>query len=369
MSLLPRIAGLAVAVALAAACNQPVRAPAASGPERPASRSVPVASESVQRVSTAAPSEGAATASAASSAGEPLLRAEHDLDGEAGAELVALYPDGVLRAGAAAGRAELTEAGPFWMKERAALRFVALRAGQPAVLLVLPTADEEDPASRFQLFQLAGTRLERVLDITPGFANAERLSFPGDGTARYVETSDEACRRAGPQASSAPLQEVIYEWATAKMVERSRKSGRKVRCAADALMACPYVYVGSDGRRAGEVLRNVRSRADARLQGLALGASSQSTLRVVIREQKPEISHLDEVFVLLDGQRLDPRSCQGAQPPAYCARDGDSLQLAPGQELALEFTLPAIGVRPFLLARGYYEPLGGERPSVRAPRD
>lgn len=368
MSQLLRIAGLAVA--LAAACNQqPVRAPAASGPERPASGSAPVARDSVRRVGAAAPSEGATTGSAAPSTGEPLLRAEYDLDGQAGAELVALYPDGVLRAGAAAGRAELTEAGPFWMKERAALRVVALRAGQPAVLLVLPTSDEEDPASRFQLFQLAGGRLERVLDIAPGFASAERLSFPGDGTVRYVETPDQACRRAGPQASSAPLREVIYEWAAAKVVERSRKTGRKVRCAADALMACPYVYVGSEGQPAGEVLRNVRSREDARLQGLALGTSSESALRVVIREQKPEISHLDEVFLLIDGQRVDSRSCQGARPPAYCVRDGDSVRLAPGQELALEFTLPAVGVRPLLMARGYYEPLGGARASVPAPRD
>lgn len=270
-----------------------------------------------------------------------------------------MYADGSLVAGEARGTADLTHPGEFWLKELAALQVVALAPGVTAILVALPLADEEDPASRFQLFVPEGRQLLRVLDITPGFGRVQRLRFPGDGTLRYVETQSEACARYGLKPGTTPLHEVTYELSGTVMRETARKpTVRTVDCSPDALVACPSVYMLGAGSAtfAGEILRNLRAPEEYALQGLALAAPGALALRVRLAEEKPETTYLDEVFVLAGEQRIHPRACSEANPPAFCAPDGTPYLLRRGAALELTFALSDPFVRPVLFARGYYLP-------------
>jgi hypothetical protein len=231
----PLAALAALSLSLSSACSRPAPRVAegndhtetsASAQSKSAPETTPTARERGRQ------SEPAKTESASATTHKPLVQAEEDLDGKPGPEQLVLYSDRTLVAGKAKGTAELTSAGEFWINERASLRVVLLGRGVRAVLVALPTLDEEDPPSRFQLFRLVADKLERILDISPGFASPHRLRFPGDGTARFVEAPEQACAQRGAEARAIPLYEVVYELADTTMIERPRKDVvRRTSCA------------------------------------------------------------------------------------------------------------------------------------------
>lgn len=137
---------------------------------------------------------------------------------------------------------------------------------------------------------------------------------------------------------------------------RSRRPLSQVQ-SCDALAACPFVYRLGDGepQLLGEILRNVRGAAAATVQSLAVEGRGEGRVEVRLSEQKPEVTYLDEVFLEVDGVRVEPQACRAAAAPAYCAADGRNHLMGEGDALDLQFVTPPHAAAR-LVARGYYVP-------------
>jgi len=281
-----------------------------------------------------------------------------DIDGRPGEERIELLKDGTLRAGELAIRVELPQLDDdyFWNKQ-ASLSVVTLDAasGLRAIFLAVPTGDGEDPPNIDRLFVVRGRRLLKVFDQTPGVYNPTPIVFPGDGTLHFVEQGWEACERAKYPATPVPKQEVVFRLDRdgTRMVEAKRTDTADAQDCSQ-LSACPFVYAITDdgAQRVGEILRDLRGARAYSLQSLLL---PRGTTRVRLAEEKPEITYLDEVVLVVDGVELRPLACRGAPVPAYCQADHVPFVLRRGDTLDLAFE-SADGDDVTLFARGYYLP-------------
>lgn len=294
-----------------------------------------------------------------------LLRAHGDLDGDGTADDLVLHPDGTLVAGRSQTQVELTGASEYWMGKQASLRVVDLDAATHlrAVLLELPTAEEEDPPNRVQLFVLDGDRLRRVLDWAPTGYGPVQVELPGDGSLRYVEDGWTACDRAPHSTDPVARERVTLRMKGAAgadgMTEVEREpSGLVQQC--NQLAACPHVYVldGDRWAHVGELLRHLRGAAAYERQSLALPIPRGDLLRVRIAEEKPEVTHLDAVALSVDGQLHLPVSCDRQAPlPEHCAVDRAATRLRLGDALELVFEVPRDARTIELVGWGFYLPL------------
>lgn len=348
---LPSLAASLLALALAlAACSSGARGNAPDGPTRGAPEPASAAS--------------AATAAEGSGQGAALLETTADLRGR-GPERVHLDADGVLHVGELSTTVEAIPASAgnvYHWEAQASLRPVQLAPDTGAVLLTFPTADSEDPPNVYQLFVVTGDRLVRVLDVTVGVYGVHELEIPGDGTASYVEDDWFACERLGfPQ--KAILQRVTFALSDdgTEMTEATREdTGPAVECA--DLSACPFVYaVTGDGEvLLGEILRNLRGARSYALQSLAVPPASGRVVRLVLKEEKPEVTYLDEIYLEVGGLRVQPRACaQRGAAPVYCDAELGAHVLRQGDVLPLAFDLPPDldASAPLLFARGHYVPV------------
>jgi hypothetical protein len=284
-----------------------------------------------------------------------LLATAADIDGRPGDERIELLKGGTLRAGALETRVELPEPNDFFWDKQASLAAVALAPGVTAIHLAMPTGDSEDPPNIHQLFVVRGVRLVKVFDEVVGVYTPTPLLFPGDGTLHYVEQGWEACERAKYPATPVPVQEVVFrlDRAGTRMLEVERSDTADAQDCSQ-LAACPFVYAVTDAGavRIGEILRDLRGESAYSLQSLLL---PRGTTRVRLAEEKPEVTYVDEVVLVVDGVELRPLACRGAPVPAYCAADHVPFVLRRGDTLDLTFD-DARGDDVTLFARGYYLP-------------
>lgn len=241
-----------------------------------------------------------------------------------------------------------------WLQ--ADLRVVPFAEDRDAVLLTLPTLADEDPPNRYRLFLVTGGELVMIFDRVVGTYGVQPVEVPGDGTVRYVEDGWAACDRTD-HPPEATRQEVVHRWdpTHGRMIERRRDTAQTQRC--DQLSACPFVYLVENGevRFVGEILRNLRGREQAALQPLELGLVRSRTVRLLLREEKKEVTFLDELYAEIDGVRVDPRSCH-EERPSFCDADGQPLVMRQGDEVGIELQLPPGAGEVTLWARGYYVP-------------
>ncbi len=123
--------------------------------------------------------------------------------------------------------------------------------------------------------------------------------------------------------------------------------------------ACPFVYAAAKGqplRLQGEILRQLRASSLEGRQRLALDTPCDESIAVRLAEHKPEITFLDEVYLEVDGARINPASCSSRQ--AYCSDDGQYHRLEPDDVLDLTFEVERSSCQSVsLVADGYYIPL------------
>lgn len=107
------------------------------------------------------------------------------------------------------------------------------------------------------------------------------------------------------------------------------------------MAACPVVYsLAEVPVREGEILRNLDRPSLEQTRSLRIATRQcGGTARYRIAEEKPEVTSLDEVVLVVDGVELSPDACATADLP-YCANDGRALELARGEHLDLAFTIP-----------------------------
>lgn len=291
-------------------------------------------------------------AAAPPSTAKQLVAGAGDVDGKPGDETLTLTADGTLTAGALTARIELTDAAPdgYFMSQQASLSVANIGRHGRVVVVGLPTGEEEDPPTAWQLFVPDGSTLRRIWAGTLGAYGPTDLRFPGDDTVRYTEDGWTSCDGAGD--GTRPIHEVTLGWKGDVLVVQGRApTGATQAC--DQLAACPWVYV--DGVKVGEILRNLRGKAAYAAQPLALPAAAPGVLRVRVAEEEDEVTFLDEIWVEADGVRLEPLACAATAPPAYCAADHVPLRMVRGDAIELEFALPT-ATTPTVIARGYYIP-------------
>jgi hypothetical protein len=127
--------------------------------------------------------------------------------------------------------------------------------------------------------------------------------------------------------------------------------------------ACPWVYVfnGSTFERRSEILRNLRSKDLEMTQRHRLGpvAVQDGSVRLQIREEKPETAYLDALFLEVGGIPVWP-DATSAGAGLLSAVDGHYLVLQQGDVYELTFDVAALAgdnssVEAAIVSTGYYE--------------
>ena len=127
------------------------------------------------------------------------------------------------------------------------------------------------------------------------------------------------------------------------------------------LVACPRVYLG--GVYQGEILRNLARPGLERWQGLAVTLPCAATATFRVAEELPEVTELDALELIVDGERIAPLACEGP----ICGNDGVAQTLGRGESLEVTFALPASARcrRATLRANGHYVPVSAATASTR----
>ncbi len=349
---------------LLAACSsepadEPTRTPP-SGAEAPGAAEPTPAEPTLAEPTPAEPTPSGPSAletSAAEPPADAVLRARA-LTTNDGDQPVWLGPDGVVHVGHLTVSLGDDYAGPDEaprFERQASLSIVAFDESRDAVVLALPTRDDEDPPNHYWVWLVHEGALVSVFDQVVGGYGVQPLLLPGNGSVRYVEDGWAACERLEYPAQAA-RQEVVHWWVHGTRSTREERTDTDQIQVCDQLAACPFVYrvEGGEETFVGEVLRDIRGSENATLQPLAIGQTTGGAVHFRLREEKEEVTFLDELYVEVDGVRLDPVSCAGGDG-AYCAADGRPHVMRPGDELDVRFELPASGELT-IWARGYYVP-------------
>lgn len=121
--------------------------------------------------------------------------------------------------------------------------------------------------------------------------------------------------------------------------------------------ACPWVYVfnGQTFERRTEILRNLKSKALETTQRHNLGSApvQDGVVRLQIREEKPEITYLDLLYLEVKGKPVWP------DVKLLTGVDGHYLVLQPGDIYELTFDVSAVAggsapVEATIVSAGYY---------------
>ncbi len=371
---------LGEAPAAEAAVPEDPAVPEAAVPENPVAEDPAVAeANAVAEVDAVAEDDAAAVdrsvADASRSIDEdaPVAETRGDLDGDGEVEAVAFFGDGLLRIGPHELRLQVRQNPAHAEGDRPrTVEVVRLDRRRNLLLLRLPLQPDEDSPDRLVVVAAHRGTYAVAFEITDGRAP---LRFPGDGTIRVLETHHGACERAGFPERVQPEEAVLRLGRDGRFVERRRRPvGRRLLCS--EIPACPYVYViePAGPRRVGEILRHLRSAALYDEQSLSLGppgalAVRSGVLEIELREEKREVTYLDAVHVVVDGQIVRPTAC-GAVPTdgdgveqTYCDADRSFHRIAQGEVLRLRFELPPqtssdpAAAPALLVASGYYVPL------------
>jgi hypothetical protein len=226
--------------------------------------------------------------------------------------------------------------------------------GRRELLLTRRGDAEEDPPYLFSIVQWDGA----AITMTPlwhsnGYSSGT-ITIDGSGVAELLY--DEC-----PDAYA-----VSYVLRDARLHEGEVIS-KRVRNP-DECAACPRAYVLEAAGFAykGEILRDLdrlelageQRLAFTRAQRFRRDASGRVTIE--LREEEPEISHIDAVALELDGRRILPVGCERSSAHAICHADGHELVLRRGDALRLEFEVGDLDAdsRVALIAVGYYVPEG-----------
>ncbi len=231
---------------------------------------------------------------------------------------------------------------------------------------------EEDSFWRAQAFMMIRGRLVRVLAWerhSAGWMTSERLGphFRCDGTVRELRVSSVSHDARGRRIRNVE-EHPFEEMQVSPLVEDVyRLRGRQLRHDVSfrtglmhdrrSFAACPHVYVMRDGvyEPNGAILRHLNREDLYGTQRLRLGHVPAGILRIELREEEHEITRLDHVEVVIDGQRYAPLGCEGA----YCTQDSDYHVMRQGTVLELRFRVPA--GEAHLQASGFYEVFQSKR--------
>jgi tetratricopeptide (TPR) repeat protein len=185
------------------------------------------------------------------------------------------------------------------------------------------------------------------------------VSFPGQGRivekvvrcdGNYYEPPDRP-----PKLQTTTIYRLSNTKSTVRFVTEVSRTAKEIGlCSFGHAAACPYVYV--DGKFKGEILRYLKHPNLEKTQSLELGRRFQSTsITVTISEEKPEVTHLNAIWIVQNGEKILPSQCSN-DGPAYCALDRNYYLLEKGDSIELSFELLDANSPVELWGHGYYLP-------------
>jgi hypothetical protein len=123
-------------------------------------------------------------------------------------------------------------------------------------------------------------------------------------------------------------------------------------------LACPYVSVLEESGYTdiSEILRNYRYKGMDKYDSIDIPNNfiKNNHLNIRIQERKPEITYIDEMYIVVNGTRINPRICSDK----IRMNDNDYLTLEKDDSIVLDFELPAVSeIKSVkIYAKGYYVP-------------
>jgi hypothetical protein len=139
-------------------------------------------------------------------------------------------------------------------------------------------------------------------------------------------------------------------------IEAGKTTDLTITLTDDNGWACPwlYVYNGRDFERRTEILRNVREPA-TEITPLGSVPVIDGVVTLKIAEEKQEITTIDELYLVVDGQRI-PAQAAPDIAAKVAAQDGDVLILTAGTSYEFRFAVPHAD-QVLLSVSGFYVPV------------
>ena len=198
--------------------------------------------------------------------------------------------------------------------------------------------EDEDPSKIHYIYRFFGRNL-----LTQTYIKSEGYS---GGNIRFLENEFEVTHKNNPQT--------IGTYKLSKFF--IKKSKLYVGEESEIEAACPYVYLktGDDYVFKGEIIRNLIGKSAESIQTLELGTANSEKIIIRIKEEKEEISYLNQITVKSDNKIVSPLNLGNNSD--LIVDDKKYYLLRKGEFIDLEFKVTK-NAKITLIGKGYYIPL------------
>lgn len=198
--------------------------------------------------------------------------------------------------------------------------------------------EDEDPSKIHYIYRFFGRNL-----LTQTYIKSEGYS---GGDIRFHENEFEVTHKNNPQTIG------TYKLSKFFIKKMNFYVGKELEMVA----ACPYVYLktGEDYVFKGEIIRNLIGKSAESIQTLELGTAKSEKIIVRIKEDKEEISYLNQITVRSDNKIVSPLNIGNISD--LVVDDKKYYQLRKGDFIDLEFKVTK-NAKITLIGKGYYIPL------------
>lgn len=198
--------------------------------------------------------------------------------------------------------------------------------------------EDEDPSKIHYIYRFFGRNL-----LTQTYIKSDGNS---GGGIRFHENDFEVTHKNNPQT--------IGTYKLSKFF--IKKTNLYVGKESEIIAACPYVYLktGEAYIFKGEIIRNLIGKSAESIQTLELGTANSEKIIVRIKEEKEEISYLNQISVKYDGKIVKPLIKESNNDLIF--DDNKYYRLRRGEYIDLEFKVVK-NSKITLIGKGYYIPL------------
>lgn len=198
--------------------------------------------------------------------------------------------------------------------------------------------EDEDPSKIHYIYRFFGKNL-----LTQTHIKSEGYS---GGNIRFHANDFEVTHKNNPQTIG------TYELSKFFIKKTNLYVGKE----SEIIAACPFVYLknGDDFHYKGEIIRNLIGKSAESIQTLELGTANSEKIIIRIKEEKKEISYLNQISVKYDRKIVKPLIKKNNNDLIF--DDNKYYRLRRGEYIDLEFKV-AKNSKITLIGKGYYIPL------------
>ncbi len=198
--------------------------------------------------------------------------------------------------------------------------------------------EDEDPSKLHSIFRYFGKNLITQTQIRSEGYNGGNITF--------IEDKFEVRHKNNPETIG------TYNLSKFFIKQTNLFVGRE----AEMVAACPFVYLksGDDFVFKGEIIRNLIGKAAESEQTLELGTPDSEKIIIRIKEEKEEISYLNQIAIKSNGKLINPRIIESNRDIIF--DDNKYYLLHKGEYIDLEFAVSK-NSKMTLVGKGFYMPI------------